>query len=192
MFLSLVARKLVSIGVTANMITLIGFCVNVLAAFFLATGRLVLAGVLILFGGTFDMLDGAAARAAPKSSESGALLDSVVDRYSEGAVFLGALIYFYTSSKLLRRRSGLRRHDWINPCELRPRTCGRAANRMQGWIYATSGANRGFGVRYVDAGSGRKPLRSRPVKRAGSHRSYCNSRHYLPHHRRPSACFFSL
>lgn len=99
-FLSLVARKLVSIGVTANMITLIGFCVNVLAAFFLATGRLVLAGVLILFGGTFDMLDGAAARAAPKSSESGALLDSVVDRYSEGAVFLGALIYFYVNEKL--------------------------------------------------------------------------------------------
>ena len=97
-FLSLVAGKLVSIGVTANMITLIGFCVNVLAAFFLATGRLVLAGVLILLGGAFDMLDGAAARAAPKSSASGALLDSVMDRYSEGAVFLGALIYFYTSS----------------------------------------------------------------------------------------------
>ena len=94
-FLSLVARKLVSIGVTANMITVIGFCVNVLAAVFLATGRLVLGGILILFGGSFDMMDGAVARVAPKSSPSGALLDSVMDRYSEAAVFLGALIYFY-------------------------------------------------------------------------------------------------
>jgi CDP-diacylglycerol--glycerol-3-phosphate 3-phosphatidyltransferase len=97
-FLALVARKLISIGVTANMITLIGFCVNVVAAVFLATGRLVLAGVLILFGGIFDMMDGAVARVAPKSNASGALLDSVIDRYSEGAVFLGALIYFYTHS----------------------------------------------------------------------------------------------
>jgi CDP-diacylglycerol--glycerol-3-phosphate 3-phosphatidyltransferase len=97
-FLSLLAAKLVSIGVTANMITLIGFSVNVVAAFFLATGRLVLAGVLILFGGSFDMMDGAVARVAPKPNPSGALLDSVIDRYSEGAVFLGALIYFYTNS----------------------------------------------------------------------------------------------
>ena len=97
-FLSLLASTLVSIGVTANMITLIGFCVNVLAAFFLATGRLVLGGILILFGGSFDMMDGAVARVAPKSSPSGALLDSVMDRYSEAAVFLGALIYFYTNS----------------------------------------------------------------------------------------------
>lgn len=97
-FLSLLATKLVSIGVTANMITLIGFSVNVVAAFFLATGRLVLAGVLILFGGSFDMMDGAVARVAPKPNPSGALLDSVIDRYSEGAVFLGALIYFYTNS----------------------------------------------------------------------------------------------
>lgn len=97
-FLSVVARKLVSIGVTANMITVIGFCVNVLAAFFLATGRLVLGGILILFGGSFDMMDGAVARVAPKSSPSGALLDSVMDRYSEAAVFLGALIYFYVNS----------------------------------------------------------------------------------------------
>lgn len=97
-FLSLVARKLVSIGVTANMITVIGFCVNVLAAVFLATGRLVLGGILILFGGSFDMMDGAVARVAPKSSPSGALLDSVMDRYSEAAVFLGALIYFYINS----------------------------------------------------------------------------------------------
>ena len=80
------------------MMTLIGFCVNVVAAVFLATGRLVLAGVLILLGGIFDMMDGAVARVAPKSNASGALLDSVIDRYSEGAVFLGALIYFYTNS----------------------------------------------------------------------------------------------
>ena len=43
-------------------------------------------------------MDGAVARVAPNSSPSGALLDSVIDRYSEGVVFLGALIYFYLNS----------------------------------------------------------------------------------------------
>ena len=99
--LSLVANKMVAIGITANMVTLFGFVVNLIAAFYFATGRLVTGGILILFGGSFDMIDGAVARAQRNQRASGALLDSVIDRYSEGFLLLGALIYFYSLESLL-------------------------------------------------------------------------------------------
>lgn len=99
--LSLVANKMVAIGITANMVTLCGFVVNLIAAFYFATGRLVTGGILILFGGSFDMIDGAVARAQRNPRASGALLDSVIDRYSEGFLLLGALIYFYSLESLL-------------------------------------------------------------------------------------------
>ena len=99
--LSVVANKMVAIGITANMVTLFGFVVNLIATFYFATGRLVTGGILILFGGSFDMIDGAVARAQSNSRASGALLDSVIDRYSEGFLLLGALIYFYSLESLL-------------------------------------------------------------------------------------------
>ena len=99
--LSVVANKMVAIGITANMVTFFGFVVNLIATFYFATGRLVTGGILILFGGSFDMIDGAVARAQRNSRASGALLDSVIDRYSEGFLLLGALIYFYNLESLL-------------------------------------------------------------------------------------------
>lgn len=101
MILSAVANKMVTLGITADMVTLFGFLVNLVATFYVATGRLVVGGILILFGGSFDMIDGAVARAQRNLRASGALLDSVIDRYSEGFLFLGALIYFYTLESLL-------------------------------------------------------------------------------------------
>ena len=101
MILSVLANKMVAIGITANMVTLFGFLVNLIATFYFATGRLVTGGILILFGGSFDMIDGAVARAQRNSRASGALLDSVIDRYSEGFLLLGALIYFYGLESLL-------------------------------------------------------------------------------------------
>ena len=99
--LSVVANKMVAIGITANMVTFFGLVVNLIATFYFATGRLVTGGILILFGGSFDMIDGAVARAQRNPRASGALLDSVIDRYSEGFLLLGALIYFYSLGSLL-------------------------------------------------------------------------------------------
>jgi len=96
-----IAKRITALGITANMITLVGLSVNMVAAFFLATGHLMIAGALVLVGGSFDMMDGAVARAATKSNTSGALLDSVIDRYSESLILLGALIYFYQLANLL-------------------------------------------------------------------------------------------
>ena len=42
--LSVVANKMVAIGITANMVTFFGLVVNLIATFYFATGRLVTGG----------------------------------------------------------------------------------------------------------------------------------------------------
>ena len=85
------------LGFTPNLATLTGTVISVGAGVSAADGRFVLAGVLVLVGATFDMLDGGIARRTGQVSDKGALLDSVMDRVSEGALLLGLLI-FYTRS----------------------------------------------------------------------------------------------
>ena len=94
---------LVKIGFTPNVVTVIGFLLNVgVAVIFIAGAEegnrgdfryLGWAGGLVLFAGLFDMLDGQVARLGKMSSSFGALLDSVLDRYSELFTFLGICYY---------------------------------------------------------------------------------------------------
>jgi CDP-diacylglycerol--glycerol-3-phosphate 3-phosphatidyltransferase len=82
------------LGFTPNLATLTGTAISVGAGAAAADGRFVLAGVLVLVGATFDMLDGGIARRTGQVSDRGALLDSVMDRVSEGALLLGLLIFY--------------------------------------------------------------------------------------------------
>jgi CDP-diacylglycerol---glycerol-3-phosphate 3-phosphatidyltransferase len=93
---------LVKIGVTPNMITLIGFLLNVVVAIiFIQGGRKTeldlsdvgYGGAMILFAGLFDMIDGRLARVSNQSSTFCAFFDSVLDRYSELVMFLGICYY---------------------------------------------------------------------------------------------------
>jgi CDP-diacylglycerol--glycerol-3-phosphate 3-phosphatidyltransferase len=59
------------------------------------------AGVVILFAGLFDMIDGRLARVGKMSSSFGALYDSVLDRYSELIMFLGICWYLVAHSYFL-------------------------------------------------------------------------------------------
>ena len=102
-----IAKVLAGIGITANTLTIIGLLFGIAAGIFIALGRLKLAGILILVGGSFDMFDGAVARASNKNTPFGALLDSVVDRYSEGIIFLGLAIYFAMEGSMKDRVYGL-------------------------------------------------------------------------------------
>lgn len=96
-----VARALLRLGVTPNMLTIAGFAVNIATGIALGLSRLTTGGLLILAGGSFDMLDGSAARQSGLKRLSGALLDSVVDRYSEAAVFLGLAVHFYKAGNFI-------------------------------------------------------------------------------------------
>jgi CDP-diacylglycerol--glycerol-3-phosphate 3-phosphatidyltransferase len=86
-----IASGLLRTGVSPTQLTLIGFGLNVGVAVVLAAGFLPLGGVLLLLAGAFDTLDGALARVARRATTFGAFLDSVLDRYSEAALFLGLL-----------------------------------------------------------------------------------------------------
>ena len=79
---------------TPNMLTLFGLVITAAGAAVLGLGQLFLAGVILLFAGLFDIFDGALARASGKVYPYGAFLDSTVDRYSEGLVYLGLLVFF--------------------------------------------------------------------------------------------------
>jgi CDP-diacylglycerol--glycerol-3-phosphate 3-phosphatidyltransferase len=88
--------------ITPNMLTLFGLVITGVGALLVAMGLLLIGGVVLAFAGLFDIFDGALARAAGKVYRYGAFLDSTVDRYSEGVVYLGILIYFLDQHDGLR------------------------------------------------------------------------------------------
>jgi CDP-diacylglycerol---glycerol-3-phosphate 3-phosphatidyltransferase len=88
-----IGRWLANLGLTANMLTVIGLVLNGGVAIIIATGSEVIGGVLLLVASAFDMLDGAVARATGTTTKFGGFLDSTLDRYSEVVVYLGVLIF---------------------------------------------------------------------------------------------------
>ncbi len=82
------------IKVNPNLITLLGFVINIVAAFYLAKGQFGIAGTIIFIAGAMDMLDGAVARLTGTATRFGAFFDSVIDRYSDIVLYLGLIIYF--------------------------------------------------------------------------------------------------
>ena len=89
--------------VTPNQITVVGTAITFLAALLVAMGQLRWGGVVLAIGGTFDILDGALARSTRRSYPYGAFLDSTLDRYSEGAMYIGLGAYFSTVGGALGR-----------------------------------------------------------------------------------------
>jgi CDP-diacylglycerol--glycerol-3-phosphate 3-phosphatidyltransferase len=75
----------------------VGLVLTFVAASLAAIGQLRWAGVVLIFAGTCDILDGALARSTHKSYPYGAFLDSTLDRYSEGAIYLGLAAYFVSA-----------------------------------------------------------------------------------------------
>jgi CDP-diacylglycerol---glycerol-3-phosphate 3-phosphatidyltransferase len=95
-----IARKVAQIFtglpfITPNVLTLFGFVLNAIVAYLLATQHLIWGGVMMLFAGLFDMLDGALAKITNQVTDFGGFLDSIVDRYSEAVILFGMLLYYY-------------------------------------------------------------------------------------------------
>lgn len=88
-----IGEALARAGLTPNMVTTIGVLLSVVVAAVIASGNLIVGGVLFLIASAFDMLDGAVARAAGTVTKFGGFLDSTLDRYSETIVLFGVLYY---------------------------------------------------------------------------------------------------
>lgn len=84
-----IAIAMGKVGLTPNALTLIGFGIAVIAAFAAGLQSWVAAGILVVFGGVFDLFDGALARATGKASQLGAFMDSVFDRWGEVIIYVG-------------------------------------------------------------------------------------------------------
>lgn len=75
------------------MLTLVSALVGVLAGAVFALGWGFAAGCLAAFSQVLDGVDGQFARLTGQQSKPGALLDSVLDRYADGAMMIGLVIY---------------------------------------------------------------------------------------------------
>lgn len=106
-----VVQLFIKVGITPNMITFFGFVLNLVAAVILIVGAeygdrsnhnfVTIAGLIILFAGLMDMLDGRLARIGNMANKYGALYDSVVDRFSEMYMFLGICYYLVSHDYFL-------------------------------------------------------------------------------------------
>ena len=119
-----IALGLARIGLTPNALTLIGFFIACIAAVAAGAQAWLLAGFLVVFGGVFDLFDGAVARATGKVSKVGGFLDSTFDRWGEGVVYVGiawgALAAgFDLGAVLASRGDGLRLHGQLHAREVR-------------------------------------------------------------------------
>lgn len=88
----LVRRKL-----NPNHITALSFGFNAAGCLLFYVGWVFMAGWVILFAGTLDILDGRIARKIGKASKRGAFFDSILDRYGEILIFLGLGAHFRDS-----------------------------------------------------------------------------------------------
>jgi archaetidylinositol phosphate synthase len=95
--LTLEAKAAHNIGLTPNIVSLIGLVLALFSAFAYAVAQgqplwILLATILLLASGFCDALDGVIARIYQQSSVFGGFLDSLLDRYADAAVYAGVII----------------------------------------------------------------------------------------------------
>jgi len=91
------AKAAHKIGLTPNMISVIGIALAFLSALAYAEWHinrlyLLLATVLLLLSGFCDALDGALARLYQEATAFGGFLDSLLDRYADAVVYMGIIL----------------------------------------------------------------------------------------------------
>lgn len=93
-----IERASLAVGLSPTAYNLLGVTFGSLAGGCFATGRLNLGGWFVLLGGAADVLDGRIARARGMANQTGAFLDSTLDRFAEVGAFVGLAVLFRESS----------------------------------------------------------------------------------------------
>src|ERR1017187_7456743 len=93
--------------ISPNVLTFIGLIINTGAAILFGYANahnfvrmFLYAGLVIIGAGIFDMVDGRVARQTDQVTVFGAFFDSVIDRYSDVAIFFGLLVYYARGNRL--------------------------------------------------------------------------------------------
>ncbi|HWZ43960.1 MAG TPA: CDP-alcohol phosphatidyltransferase family protein [Candidatus Saccharimonadales bacterium] len=101
-----IVRGLALTRISPNVLTFLGLVINIIAAILFGYanssnyGRMFMyAGLVIIGAGIFDMVDGRVARATNQVTVFGGFFDSVMDRYSDVALFFGLLVYYARANR---------------------------------------------------------------------------------------------
>ena len=97
-FVRPVERLSLAAGISPLFYNLTGAAFGAVAGVCFASGRLVLGGWAVLLGGAADVLDGRIARARDMANETGAFLDSTLDRFAEVGAFVGLAVLYRASA----------------------------------------------------------------------------------------------
>src|SRR3974390_3219170 len=97
-----IVRWLALSKIHPNVLTFLGLVINIWAAWLFARAGSAAdprvdfrwAGLVILGAAVFDMVDGRVARATDQVTRFGGFFDSVLDRYSDLALFMGLLVFY--------------------------------------------------------------------------------------------------
>jgi len=89
-----VIRRLIVARVNPNAITVAAFTLTLCGGVFIAFGHLITACALIVAGGILDFSDGKVAALTNRVTVFGGILDSILDRYADAAVYVGLTIFF--------------------------------------------------------------------------------------------------
>lgn len=87
------------LGIHPDTITIAGLVVIAIGSVLIGLGHFFWGGVLLLISFPLDALDGAVARAMNRKDRFGAVLDSTLDRYADGLIFGGMVVYFATTDQ---------------------------------------------------------------------------------------------
>ena len=99
-----VGKGFAATGLSPNFWTVVGLVIALASAVVYGMGMefgLIIGGILLLVSGFFDMVDGQVARVIGKTSKKGEYLDSMFDKISEVAIFLGILVGGYAEPYLV-------------------------------------------------------------------------------------------
>src|SRR5687767_12403439 len=86
----------VALRIHPNILTFVGVLINAWAAVHLANGRFISGGFIMIVANIFDFIDGKVAQQTGLITKFGGFWDSVIDRFSDIALFIGP-IYLYSS-----------------------------------------------------------------------------------------------
>src|ERR1700751_5502406 len=89
-----IVRWLALSKIHPNVLTFLGLVINIWAAWLFAAGSFRWAGVVVTGAAIFDMVDGRVARATSQVTRFGGFFDSVLDRYSDLALYIGLLVWY--------------------------------------------------------------------------------------------------
>lgn len=83
-----------AVGINPNVLTVVGFLINLFAAYLFAYGYFRWAGATVILAAIFDLTDGPVARLTKRVTPFGGFFDSVIDRYSDLLLLVGLLVFY--------------------------------------------------------------------------------------------------